>query len=282
MMRHLDILVYILTLFSPSLFAADVIKVKGTSALIDLKGESAGPGTVYYALSVDGKRRGIIEIAKIKGDKAIGKIIKGRAEVGMQLELKGGTSTASKSSPTGHQRAYWGALLGVAQDSMKANVNVAGTNTVRSTESLTGIAFSAMGLFDYEVFPQIWFRGLAGLETLNVSGAAVCGSRNRETCNASIYYLSADFIGRYIFSMGDIRPWLGGGVALMFPASKTSTAVDSASISSTTVILVSGGVDWFISPTMYIPVSIEYGILPKSNEVETTWIELRAGLAFPF
>nr|HMN68419.1 hypothetical protein [Bdellovibrionales bacterium] len=51
---------------------------------------------------------------------------------------------------------------------------------------------------------------------------------------------------------------------------------------TTNVIVIGGGLDWFLSPTMYIPVSLEYGMLPKSDEVDAKWIAVRAGLAVPF
>ena len=74
MMRKIGfIAVTFLTLLASSGFAADVAKVKGSAALLDLKGEPAAPGDLFYAKSADGKRRGIIQITKVKGDKAIGK-----------------------------------------------------------------------------------------------------------------------------------------------------------------------------------------------------------------
>ena len=168
-------------------------------------------------------------------------------------------------------------------DKMNVQVNSATvTGQVKGTAALSGSAFSAMGFFDYEMFPQIWFRGLAGLEGFSVSGASICGSANASDCNASIYYISADFMGRYVFSNGSFRPWLGGGIAMMFPATKSASAVDAASISNTTVLQVAGGFDYFLNKDLFIPVSLEYGLLPKSNEVEATWIELRVGLGIPF
>jgi hypothetical protein len=139
-----------------------------------------------------------------------------------------------------------------------------------------------MGFFDYEMYPQIWFRGLTGLEGFSASGASMCGSQNTSACNASIYYISFDGMARYVFMNGNFRPWLGAGIALMFPATKSATALDASSISNTTVIQVAGGMDWFVTPTMFIPVSLEYGMLPKSNEVEASWITLRVGLGLPF
>jgi hypothetical protein len=296
MMRNLYVFVIALIFFSTGLFAAEVTKVKGTNALIDLKGDTAAPGDAFFSISSDGKRRGILQITKVKGDKAIGKITKGKVDVGMTLEHKAGGGGAAAPTQAKHKkggkssdggggtsRSYWGGLVGYSRDTMSVQVNsFTNPGTVVGTAALSGSAFSAMAMFDYELFPQIWFRGLGGLEGFSVSGSSICGAGNAQACNASIYYISMDFLGRYVFSTGDIRPWLGGGLALMFPASKSATALDSASISNTSVIQFGGGVDWFVSPTMYIPISVEYGMLPKSNEVDATWIELRVGLAIPF
>src|SRR5262249_4316624 len=150
-----------------------------------------------------------------------------------------------------------------------------------TTANLTGSSFSAMGLFDYELFPQIWFRGLGGLEGFSVAGNSICGAGNAQGCNASIYYLSLDFMGRYVFATGDMRPWIAGGIALMFPARKKATGLAEASISNTSVIQVAGGLYFFLSPTMFIPISLEYGLLPKSNEVDASWLEFRIGIGMP-
>jgi long-subunit fatty acid transport protein len=68
----------------------------------------------------------------------------------------------------------------------------------------------------------------------------------------------------------------------LLPISKSATALQANSIATTNVVTVTGGVDWFVTPNLYIPVSIEYGFLPKSDEVEANLIALRIGLAVPF
>jgi outer membrane protein W len=68
----------------------------------------------------------------------------------------------------------------------------------------------------------------------------------------------------------------------MFPASKSASALDTNSISTTTVFLVQAGFDYFLNKNMFIPFSVEYGMLPKSNEVDASWMELRVGLGIPF
>lgn len=296
MMRHLSILI-LLVLIAPFSFAAEITKVKGSNVLLNLSGESTLPGDVYFAVE-GGKKKALIKIVKVKGDKAIAKILKGTAATGMSLERKGGGGSSSEAATTStprksksssgsrasmDSRAYWGVLLGFAQDVMSVNVNrdVPPGDSL-GTAGLSGSGFSAKGLFDYELFNQVWFRGTTGLEQFNVAGTSICGKGNKEACDAKIMYLSLDFIARYVFMTGGFRPWAGAGVALLFPASKSSTALASSSIGTTNVLIVTGGFDYFISPSMYIPVSVEYGMLPKSNEVDAHWIAARAGVAVPF
>jgi hypothetical protein len=288
MFRSLVCLTVLIFASTPA-FAASISKVKGKSVLIDLKGDAAAAGESFYAVKADGKRSALIKIAKVKGDKAIGKILKGKAAAGMSLEPQPSKVTADRggsrrsvgdSAPAG--RSYWGGLFGYGRDSMDVNINNSITGAFQEKGSLSGSGFSAKGLFDYEIFSQVWFRFTAGLEMFKVSGPAKCGSGNAQPCDANINYLSMDFLGRYVFSNGTMRPWLGAGVGLLFPMSKEASALQAQSISTTNVIMFGGGVDWFTSPNFYIPISIEYGMLPKSDEVEASWIAFRVGFAVPF
>ena len=284
----------LLTLVPLSSHAGVVLKVKGKSALIDLKGDPAAPGDSLYTVLPNGKRAGMVKISKVKGEKAIGRVIKGNVAAGMSTELQpakvtgggsgsGGPKTkraSSDSAPAG--RSYWGGLFGYGLNSMDVNVNDSVTGDFRKKASLSGSGFSAKGLFDYEMFSQVWFRFTGGLEMFKVSGPKECGSQNRQTCDANINYLSMDFLGRYVFSNGSLRPWLGAGVGLLFPMSKEASALQSQSISTTNVIMFAGGLDLFTSPNFYIPMSIEYGMLPRSDEVQASWIALRLGFGIPF
>ena len=275
-------------------FAAQISKVKGTGALIDLQGEAAAPGDTFFAVDSTGKRKAIISISKVKGDKAIGKITKGNAAAGMTLEPRpagGGTakkvakkkSESSTESAAGGSRSYWGVIAGFSMDKMSVLVKPNIGGFTEQTTSLSGSSFSGNAFFDYELFPQVWFRGLGGIEGFNVGGSNICGVANSEACTANIYYLSIDFIGRYVFvNSGTFRPWIGGGIAMMFPASKKASALEPSSISNTNVIQVAGGADVFVNQEMFIPFSVEYGMLPKSNEVDASWIQIRLGLGLPF
>ena len=290
MMRQLGFVIALGLCLSGLGHAAQVTKVKGHNALITLEGEQVSVGQMFYAMSGN-KKKAKLKIAKISGTRAIAKITVGQAASGMTLVPipAGARSSGSRGSGSsasgggGPQRAYWGALLGYTQDSMSVNVNnyLPPGNSLGSV-ALSGSGFGLAGLFDYEMWNQIWFRGTAGLENFNAAGSTKCGVNNLQPCNAQITYFAMDFIARYVFAMGNFRPWAGAGVGLLFPASKKATALESASIGTTNVILVEGGVDWFVSRNLYIPINIEYGLLPKSDQVDAHWIGLRAGIAVPF
>ena len=120
------------------------------------------------------------------------------------------------------------------------------------------------------------------MEGFTVAGNSICGPTNSDACNAKLIYLSFDFMARYIFSNDSFRPWIGGGLSLLFPATKEASALDSASISTTNAIVGAFGFDYYVNNTFYIPVSIEYGLLPKSDEVSANWIAFRTGFGLPF
>jgi hypothetical protein len=285
MFRRLWLLAFTFALVSPAL-ASEVVKVKGKSALIKLDNEEVLAGDQFYLINGAGKKKGIIKISKVKSDQAIGLIAAGKAEIGMTLQKRMTGSSIRESAPVAshstthllNSKAYWGLSIGYGMDSMTVDLPSPASTSV----SLSGGAPSLKGLFDYKLFQRLWFRGMAGYQAFSGQGSSICQNPAKTTCTVNISYLSFDFLGRYLFSEGQIRPWLGGGFALMFPLAKTATALETASISNASVFLFSGGVDWSINSNLYIPISIEYALFPKSSEVEASWIAGRIGIAWPF
>jgi len=280
---------------SVSVQAAKVTAVKGKSVSIKLEGDPAQPGDVFNVYDSMGKRRALVKIKSVKGDQATAVKGKGIVRKGYTLKLrpaKSAKSDSSKKSTASRSqkkaatkpsdgRSYWGAMAGLAMDSVSVQIDNNNDQVADKTAELSGMGFSVKGLFDYQLIDQIWFRGLAGIEGLSASGSTEVGC-DAKACNVNIYYLAVDFWGKYIFSEGNFRPWAGAGFSLMFPLSKDSSALDNKSISNTSVISIGGGIDWFISSTMYIPVQLEYGMLPESETVKANTIALRAGIAWPF
>lgn len=278
---------FLLFFMGASAFAAQVTKVKGKGVLINLSGEAAMPGDKYFLVNSAGKKKAIIQITKVKNGQALGRVTAGHATVGMTLLRKGSDGSGSYSSQSYHpssralgngylkSRSYWGPMLGYGLDSMDADLN---TTPARSA-SMSGSAFSVNGFFDYQLFERVWFRGAAGYQGFSVKSSDSCPTGS---CNANVSYLDFTFLGRYLFTDTSFRPWAGAGFDLIFPISKSATALDSGSINTTGVIVITAGFDWSINPKMYIPVSIEYGLFPHSSTVNADWITLRAGVAWPF
>jgi hypothetical protein len=275
-----------------SSYAGSVTEVKGRSMRLNMDSEQAQVGDLYFLLSADGKKKAIVKITKTKGNQAIATLLKGKADVGMTTLKReggapqqagggggggGGRSTVTRS---GLRKAYWGGILGFSMDSMSVDLPATTTGQSAQSVSMTGSSFSLLGIFDYMLFNRGWFRGEAGYQGFSVAGSSVCGAAT--TCNMSASYIDLNLIFRYLFTDGNFRPWLGGGFGLMFPAAKSSTALDTGSISSTGIFIFTGGLDWSLSPNMYVPISIEYGMFPKSSTVSASWITLRAGIAVPF
>lgn len=282
----------LILLFSVSAFSAQISKVKGRSVLIDTQGEDVVVGDIFFVVDLSGNKKAILKIMKVRGNKAIGKIGKGSPQVGMSLERKGAGrntqpmqadveplesySTSSEyDSPTSGRR--WGGLLGLGMDSLSADEKDAAGAKTGSTISTSGMSFSLMGLYDHKVLNKLWFRGLFGAEGFKTSGTSSTGERS-----VDLIYLGADAIARYLFSEGNIQPWVGGGFSLLFPLSKSSNLLDASSITNTYALLFSGGLDWKLSPRLFVPISLEYGMLPKSESVEASWIQFRAGISIPF
>lgn len=264
-------------------FAADITKVKGNKALINLDGIEAAEGDVFFAIDSNGKKKGIIKIDKIKGEKAIGSISKGKAQVGWTLTKRGSKAASQDEtvSPSSSKKGFTasthdsfiGGMVGYGMDSAEVTLDSG------SVASLSGGGISAKGFFDYRLFPNIWFRGFAGIENFNGTGSNVCGGA---TCDVKIMYITFDFWGRYVFSEKEFRPWLGGGFTLLFPMSKSSTAIEENSITTTSTYGVGGGADWFISKDGFIPMSVEYQLFPSSNSSKAHIIALRFGYGMSF
>lgn len=293
-----------LLIFSASSFAAKVAGVKGKRLLINLEGEPAKKGDIFYLKNPAGKRTAIIKIMAIKGDKALAVLGKGRAQKGYSLEYRPGSSTAQKrggqqrpgqtrqdqeqeektsTAATSSDTTYWGIIAGFSMNSMDVDLKDQNGDP-RDSVSMSGSGFSLKAFFDYKLIDSVWFRGFSGIETFTTSGDAKCGDASpfTEGCETDIMYLSLDPWGRYVFSEGNFRPWVGVGFSLLFPLSKTSTALDESSITNTSVMSFGVGLDWFVSPTFFVPVTVEYGLLPSSDDVSANMISLRAGAGFSF
>lgn len=283
-------LVFTVFLTSQIASAAVIDRVRGNRVLINLDGEPARIGDIYFVVNSSGRRSGVLKIMRISGNQAIAVLGRGQAESGWTLQAREESSpqTPSPSSPpppvastsSSYSNFYIGGTLGYSMDSMQvALVDTSGTKT-GVTADMSGSSIDFKGLLDYQVFSPVWFRGSAGMQNFEAQSGTTCPSNT--ACNIKISYLSFDFWGRFLFSEKQFRPWVGLGFSLLFPMSKSSTAVAEQTISNNNLLSVGGGLDYFFSERMFVPVQLEYNMFPDSAQVKANFMAIRAGFGMTF
>ncbi len=271
-----------------SAHAAKVTQANAKAALIDLEGSSDIKAGDQYYVVVGEKKVAIIEITVVKQNKAKAKIIKMKAGtnlVGATLTPKKGGAVASSKGKRGSDSSggltgiTFGALLGYGMDSQSVNAtNSAGT--ISEAISMSGSGFSLKGFADLPIAGSLGVMARAGFETFNVSGSSVnfCG----RSCSTAITYLSGDLLVRYFIMEGFWTPYVAGGLGLHYPLSKSSNVLDTTRVATTTVFFLTAGSNINLSDSTYIPIQLEYGLFPPSNDVKTSIIELRVGYGMKF
>lgn len=288
-------------MFSSMSLAMSVTQVKDTRLLIDLQGESASVDSEFYVINAQGKKVAIVHVRQVKGGKAIADIVKGTAKPGYTLQPRtgGGSSSAGGSSASSSddsyyekklsQRARSGNSIGVVGDylmnSMSANFNAGPSfGSYPVTSAMSGSGLGVLGYFNYTYSPSITLKGMAGMEQYNVSGSTSTGTADCSgtlTCNVKLTYLSFYGYGVWnYYNAAKMRAWLGLGGGYLYAASKSSTVLNQSALTANQIFVFAAGTDIRMTPKMYIPISVEYGMFPPSSTVKASIIYLRAGLGW--
>ena len=236
--------------------AAQILKVKGRKILIDREGERFKVGDKVYVFSKSGQKVGLIKIIKVKGEKLIGVMSrKSRAQVGWLVSKDGEFRPYSSSLGEG-SKVRWGFLAGMGIHSVSALI--IHEDEEKQTD-MSGVGLTLKGLFDYKFSSSLGVRVLGGLDQLSASSSSdhFCGGGGDMVCKTIINYLSFDLWGRWVFKKGSSAPWLGLGVALLYPISKDTTAIDPTTVGAIINPIFGGGVNVSIGGRL-IPISIQY------------------------
>lgn len=268
--------------------AARVARVKGKQVIVQLEpSDKIASGDRLFAV-VNGKRRAIIQITRVKGNRALGRVIKGRATVNATIEARSGEKKSQAASPssrpadTGSSSGSffdgltYGLLAGMSLDSQTVKWTPAGSAASESI-SMSGTGFSLKGFGDIPIADAFGIIARLGLEQFNVQGTTTLGEKTTE-----ITYATADLLARYRLMEGSFVPYVMGGLGLHFPLAKASGTLEVSRISATTVFFAGGGVNYDLSETMHVTAVAEYGLFPPSNDVTTNFIAIRGGVGFKF
>jgi len=292
--KSLGILVAILLfLFSAFAGAAQVRAVKGNKLLIQLDGSMFNVGDILKVKDFNGHVRALAKVTKVAGRFAEA-VYKGRPMQGytavlfphdqyerwraamrrrrMQRGAQHHEYTAESSTPS---TTSYGGFLGYTSSSASVTL----TQSANRKVSLSGTGFSLMGFMDKPLLNWFSFRGEAGFNQFNTTGSTD-PSCNNGACTAKITYLSADLLGRFTHN----AMWAGAGIDLMFPLSKSSTALSSSSISTVTAYALAAGYNFHMSGegNPYIPVELQYLIFPSSSTVTASEMVFQVGYGKTF
>lgn len=261
-------------LFFSFVNAASITQVKNGKALIALDNTAAEIGNEFFAINSSNKKVAILEITAVKNGKAIGKIIKGTTQTGDTITLKSKTSaTTSKSSSftetvparsakkVRFDQIKWGVTYKHLMDSITAKETDSSIPPLAEDVSMKGSSMGINAFMDYPMTSNFSVRGYAGYEILKVNGTAQylsCDGTSSQNCNVNINYLSLGAIARYTFNLTSMQPWVGLGLQIKQPFSKSSTALDENNIQMAQSALVAGGLDYYLNAKYFIPLSFEY------------------------
>lgn len=264
-------------------FAQTVKQVKDGKVLIEFaSGFSMSKDEEFFVMNEKNKRSALIKITQVKGNKALGTIVKGTAKVGNTvMSRKGAASAGLKGGSESSQGAADGPSF-LRFDKMKLGINLKmmmnaiSAKQVDSIGNLETVAMkgSNFGLsvnLDMPLAGRLYARGEAGLEMLDVAGTArfnSCDGKLSTNCNAKINYLTLGAAGRYDLMQSAFNLFVMGGGLIKIPLSKKSTSLDESKIEMANSIYAGAGFDYMMSNKSYIPVSFEYHMsLNKSDTV---------------
>ncbi|UYL07564.1 hypothetical protein B9G69_010960 [Bdellovibrio sp. SKB1291214] len=267
--------------------AAKVTKVSGGKALIDLEGDTALVGDQYFVIDGSGKKRGLLQVSKVQGGRAIATVSKGNVAAGNSLQRFQGRMSAapsevnkSRGKASGSKKS-WGLMAGMVNSSM---------NVKSSTGSMTmtGSSFNLDGYYQTYLDKNISVKILVGYETLNVTGTASSGFSGGSCtsgmkCTADIGYLGMNALIRYSFyRTTSLEFSAGGGLGFLFAMQKSSNVLDTAKITTNQTIVGSLGVDWHLDKRTYVPIQLDYAMFPDNNTSSASQMMIRAGYGWAF
>lgn len=290
-------------LLAPLSFAASIKTIKGKQVLIENESTEMVEGQKYFVI-IDGKKRAVVVITKVKGSKSLGRITKGRAEEGAEVEPAGskisGRSGNSSGKSSGESEGdddalvskskrrskrlsaepalVVGAIAGYAMDSQ--TVTVATTSGGSASVAMAGTGYSIKGYGDWPLSGSYGLIGRAGLEQMQLSGS----SGSTGSVNTSILYGTVDALFRLNYTEGNFSLYGAAGFGINYPlGTPSSNILDQSKISlQSVVILTPIAMNYRMNETTYITALGEYVWFPPSQSVSTNIITVRGGMGWRY
>lgn len=309
------IAVCLLTTFYTAANAIEVSQVRGERALINLQGESANPGEKFQVLNESGEPVAIVEIDKIKDDKAIAKILEGKPNSNQVLipYLESGSPKTTETAapkvqnkkpkrnsninrklqePSLASKKMRAAIL-VGLSSQSISLTAENTTGASADAKMTGTNFNIRGTGTYAFSPNFFVQVSAGFEPVSVSADVkssdselICSSGTSAKCEVKINYFGGDALAQYNVLPGNtadsrIRFWVGAGLGLLIVTSAETNIPNLKKPSGASYSFVAAsGADIPVG-SGYVPISFDYTLMPGQS-VSSSYFNIRAGFGWAF
>ncbi len=278
---------FLIFVFSLPAYAAKVMKVKDKKVYMMFEPDEPFTTGDYFLISnAEGKKIGLVQIKKIKGLKAIALLKKGKAEKGLSASFKSASKkkqqevaedeNSEPEEPSGPDRTRLGVLVGYGMAQQDVNQYPNGTS------AQDGTSFAVRGVYDYPLLDRVYFRGMGGAELFSVSGQGypITSSSIPSTVKTSITYLALDGLLHWSMYKGrSSRFYFVGGLAILYPLSKSSDTIYEDSIDSLTIGEFGAGFEFGMGGYS-IPLELSYYYFPSGDDVSTNVISFKVGVMF--
>lgn len=263
------IIAAVLALFQVSQ-AATITKVKGKKVMVNTEGDDISSGDKLFAVDSNGKKKAIIKITKVKGEKALGEVTKGKAAPNMALVKGKSRGEKSAADDDGGGNLAVGAMLGYGIDSMTVKSAIGDFDT-------TGSSFGFDAVVDYKLVPGFYLRGNIGYESFGTEGGILPGGA---TGVVDITFLKTGLMGQYAFMDTATQIWAGVGFNFYSAMSSTSNLLED--VGGSGALCIAGGINIPMTSSMFVPIQAEYNMFMGQEEADISIIAIRAGLMFRF
>ena len=272
---------FILFAISPACWAHNIIAVKANKALLSLDEAPVKVGDIFSVQEETGKEIAQIQVTQIRDKKAATILVMGALSgdfSSYQLQFLKSSERPSKevvadsAAVVPQARGYYGGF-----SLNQVSVNLTNSTTLK----MSGSSFNFGAFYERALTSRVQVVGRGGYEGMKARGSLDSNACGPE-CDVDIGYLSGDAMVKYSFYQRNGTWWLGGGLGFLFPLIKSSNVIDSSKMSLTERILVSGGLNWYQSPTVFFPIQVDYAIQPSNSVVVIQQVVLRVGYGWVF
>ena len=290
-------------------FGATVLKVKGAKVLIENESSTLSVGDLYYLVTPEGKKIGIVRIQKTKSEKSLGKLLKGKARANLELvkrEAKSKNTTTAKnedfSTPSlkkaskkskskkkkkkgakvlermfGNKNKGLGFAVGLNSNSS----NITFPTADNRKDSYSGTSLSYELIFDYQLIKKWYLRASLGQQNFESEGNNECPTGGGIKCIVDLSYINTDFWLHYYLTQNRFKMWIGAGLGILLsPSTGTTTALNPADVTTSTFYQVGMGANFSVNQKWYIPFWVEYGLFPSSDTVSMNSISGYLGIVY--